>query len=443
MDTSTPTITQFDPTVIPFQIDVLKTLKHLDFSKGVYEILLSGSVGSAKTILLAHIAALYSLKYPGNKILIGRESMPTLKDTLFATILDHISTDVKIVPNYTRGSIEFENKSEIFCMSWGDANVTKVRSYNISSALLEELTESSQDQFYKEIRMRCGRLPHVPDSFIVGATNPSSPAHWAYKYFMKSKSEMRKVFYSLTEQNPFLPKSYIEGLKETLSPKEADRMLRGIWTEIDSERVYHNYEASRNFTQASYQFDYRYPVDVMHDFNIGHGKPMSSAVGQKIGKNYHIARTFLVSGARTEDIVGEMINSNILKPARKIRVFGDASGKHRDTRNKRSDYDIIQKMLEAEYKCEVEMLVPSANPALRDRHNMSNGLFYNDLKQVRMMIYGEAEDADAGFRLTQYKKGANLIEDDTLKEQHVTTAIGYMSHYLEKYDRIPESIEII
>ena len=45
-------------------------------------------------------------------------------------------------------------------------------------------------------------------------------------------------------------------------------------------------------------------------------------------------------------------------------------------------------------------------------------------------LYKGAKAADEGFRLTKLKKGSGLIEDDSLKQQHVTTAIGYWVVYV-------------
>jgi hypothetical protein len=61
-----------------------------------------------------------------------------------------------------------------------------------------------------------------------------------------------------------------------------------------------------------------------------------------------------------------------------------------------------------------------------------NALFLNANSQTRFYIYKDAFDATKGFRLTKYKQGARLVEDDsTPKEQHVTTAIGYWCYRLE------------
>lgn len=433
---SVPEIDEFNPFRIPFQGDVITDIfSKLDYKDGTQEILLSGSVGSAKTLLMAHLIVSLSIMFPKNSILIGRKALPSLKDTLFAMIVEHIGERLDVKIQHNRGRIRFANGSEIKCISWADKKWKKFRSHNISSLFIEEGTENESGEFYNEGLMRCGRLPHIPISICMVATNPDSPAHWLHVHFIDKASRSRHVYYSITEQNPFLPPEYIAKLKENLSPKEAERMLRGKWVELTKEVVYYNYDREKNFKAQSYAWNPAYPIDCMHDFNIGFGKPMSMAVGQFIDGHFHVGRTIIVEGARTGEIMDELSSSGLLDMPglTHVRVFGDASGRNKDTRNNKSDYDIIQKFLEnyvtkQGVKLRVEMKVPSKNPELRLRHNTANAKFCNANGQVQLTIYKEAEDADRGFRLTKYKKGATLLEDDTLREQHVTTAVTYWTY---------------
>jgi hypothetical protein len=110
------------------------------------------------------------------------------------------------------------------------------------------------------------------------------------------------------------------------------------------------------------------------------------------------------------------------------------------TRSIKSDYDIIEGFLSKYSKTlNFEMRVPRSNPPLRRRHNLVNAYFSNENNQVRLLVYDKW--VDKGFRLTAFKKGSGLIEDDNLPEQHVTTAIGYMIDY--DVNKISEESEMI
>lgn len=422
---SIPTLEEFNPKVIPFQFRVIKDIRlYFDYSVGVHEILLSGSVGSAKSILMAHLAVTHCVLYPGACALIGRLSMPSLKDTLLQMIVDHLGIEIAYEFNQTRGKITFPNGSTIICHSWSDKKYKKVRSYALSAAFIEELTENDDPEFYKEIRMRLNRIPSVPEKILVCATNPDAPSHWAYEYFIENAGPTRHVYYSVTSDNPFLDVTYISQLKETLSPKEAQRMLYGEWVELLTDVIYYNYSKERNYSDQEYVIDYNYPIDIMFDFNIGEGKPMSCAVGQVIGDRFNIFDEVIVDGARTGDIMDELVARHWYQKAVHIRVYGDASGKNRDTRSIKSDYDIIKDTISNTFCGTFEMMVPLANPPVRKRHNLVNATFYTANYTVRFMVY-KCKTVDKGLRLTKLKKGGNYIEDDSDRWQHVTTAIGY------------------
>jgi hypothetical protein len=392
--------------------------------------------------LMAHLVVTHCLFNSGAVALIARKALPDLKDTIFKEIIEHIEEDLTEGKDYfvnqQKASIKFINGSEIISRSWSDKKYKKGRSLKISCLCIEEIVENNQEDkaAFDTLKARLRRLPKIKENFMICATNPDSPDHWVYKYFIEEKKKTRFVFYSRTEQNPFLDPIYINQLKEDLDPKEARRLLYGEWVDIDRERVYHNYDSDINFLKnKTYQIDCNYPIDIMHDFNIGKGKPMSLAVGQAIGNGRHIFGECHVDGARTHDIMEELAGTGIFEIQTRFRIFGDASGASNDTRSIKTDYDIIKKFL-ANYirkngtNLDFEFFVPMSNPPIRRRHNLMNGLFKNENGVVSFFVYKGCEWVDTGLRRTKPLKGSLFTEDDTLPEQHVTTAIGYWCDYL-------------
>lgn len=452
---STPSITEFDP-VIPYQRKLINSVrKKYSYNLGTHEILLSGSVGSAKSMVAAHLGVTHCLMYPRARLLLGRRSLPDVKATIYNKIKEHIELDLVEGRDYectdTIGRIIFSNGSEIICKSWADKKYKRFRSLDLSAAIFEEVIENEGDDInaYKEIKMRVGRLPHVPENWIISNTNPGSPSSYWYKYFIDGQSKTRHVYYSLTHENPFLPDKYIEQLKQDMDPKEARRMLYGEWIDLTQDVVYYNYLKERNYRDYPYKFNDLAPIDLSFDFNIGDGKPMSACVGQYIGETFHVAKDFVVHGARTSDIMEEMAATGIFDRPNLFRIFGDASGKSRDTRSIKSDYTIIKEFLSnyqkhnSNEKVRFESHVPLANPAIRSRHNKANATFLNASGQVNFYCYNEAKVVDEGLRLTKLKKGGNYIEDDSQYYQHVTTALTYWIHFMKtnfREKRLPYSL---
>lgn len=439
----------FDPRHIKWQYEVLwDQANRWEYNRGVVRCLFSGSIGSSKTTEACFMAINHCTKFKRAKCLLGRRSLPDLRDTIYMEIVEMLEND----DNLQEGDdyVTYDNvcrivfpktKSEIFSRTWGDKRYKKFRSLKLSMAIIEEATENDEQdkQAIREIMQRLNRISHIKENTLLLLTNPDSPSHWIHKDYIERADEPNTwVYYSLTEQNPFLDPNYITFLRENLTPKEADRQLRGMWVEIDSDRIYYNYQSNINYRKdVEYKIDTRYPVDFTCDFNIGEGKPMSWALGQHIKKEFHIFEEYHAETMRTGKLLEEMEADGIFELPVKWRIFGDSAGKHNDTRSNWSDYEIIEQFI-ANYKrkdgtvLEYELCVPRSNPPLRRRHNTANAMFGNDLGEVRFYVYKGCDFVDEGFRLTRPKKSAQNVEDDgpSCPWQHVTTAITYYIDYI-------------
>lgn len=423
---SVPLFSDYNPNNIPWQKEAVREFTNFDYSKGVLEQFFSGSVGSAKTAEHIHQIVRHCLENKGARFLMVRRALKDLKRTSWKEMQNHISGLGGVIRSNNKSdlAVTFTNGSEIIGDSYDNGDLDKFKSLNISGLDVEEATEMPFD-VYEILYLRLGRLIGVEKNIAQLRSNPDSPTHWLYTYFIENKSDLKRVHYSLTEQNPFLPSWYAENIRKKYSPKMVRRMLYGEWLEINSEVIYENYNTEVNFLRdTEYKINPHYPLCQFHDFNIGQGKPMSAGLGQWIDGTAHVFKTFEVQGARTGDIIEEMYESGAYQGISTVNLYGDASGKNNDTRSKASDYDIIIKYLENK-NIRVVYNVPRSNPPLRRRHNLMNGLFRNDLGEVRFFLYKGCEFADKGFRLTKPKAGANLLEDDSLPNQHITTAIGY------------------
>ena len=445
MSYSTPTISQFNPNDVPYQLKVIKDIrKNFNYDNGrVHEIMLSGSAGSAKSILCAHLVVTHCLMNPGAHALIGRRSMPSLKDTILKKIVDHIGNDVDYAHDKTRGIITFANGSQITPYSWADGHYSKVRSLELSCAMIEELTENDDMDFYREIRLRVGRLPHIKESFMISATNPAGKSSPFYKHFIDPGGKNRHVYYSVTTDNKFLGEEYINGLLSSLDEKTAQRMVYGQWFDFETDVVYHAYDREFNFKNEPYKVKPALPIYLCFDFNIGLGKPLSVALLQYDQGICHVFNEVVVDGQDTNDAMNELFNRGLLSLNNQYIVNGDASGRSKDTRSKRTDYEIIENFL-IEKKVAYKMDVPRSNPLVRDRHNQANGLICNSKGERRLFVYKDAPTADQGFTSTKLKKGSQYLEDDSDRWQHISTAITYsLCQWLRNASSVGNQVQVL
>ena len=423
-----PSLKEFKP--LPKQWEVIRDIrKQYDYTIGVHEVLLSGSVGSAKSLLLSHIMATHCLLFPRAHVGVGRRVFKDLKDTLLDITRQHCD-GVPVNYHGTTGVFTFTNGSIIRPFSWADRHYKKFRSHEFTMFVIEELTENEDEEFYEEIFNRLGRRKDINEKVIVSATNPDDPEHWAYRRFFIKPNPRRHVYKSKTRDNPYLPDSYIESLKETLDPKMWLRMGEGEWIPIRTEVIYHQYDSDQNRKQFQYEVNPKLEIHWCWDFNIGDGKPLSTCFFQHADDRFHIYQDLVIQGLRTEDMLEEAAGRGLLDHDTTYIINGDATGKHKDTRSRHNDYEIIQSWLSNARNRQGKPIrfrldVPMSNPKVRTRHNTVNGQLRNANGDRRLVVYAGAPMVHEGLMLTKLKPGAEYIEDDSKEYQHVTTALGY------------------
>ncbi len=443
------TLETFRP-VIPWQDECLNAiLNEYDYSVGTHDVLLSGSVGSAKSILLAHLAISHCIRHSKACVGIFRISFPDLRDTIFKDIIEHLTSENLIdgkdyTINQTRAQITFKNGSTIVTRSFSDKRYTKVRSLRLSMAIFEEATEFQGDheQAFKEVKNRLGRIPHIKENLCILASNPDSPSHWIYSYFIENEGidPTRHVFYSLTFDNPFLNESYIRSILRSLDERQVMRMVFGKWLELRTDIIYYAY-GEHNFIKQNYIVDTSKPIHIAWDFNIGNGKPLSCICFQVVqdseGLTFHFFHEVVIEGMRTLDSCEQLDADGIFsKYGNSFIIHGDAAGAHNDTRSKKTDYDLIMGFMQNHpLTMQVMKKVPPANPPIRTRHNKVNSYCKNGLGEVRLFIYQTCPTANKGMRLTKLKDAGAYIEDDSpsCPYQHITTAMGYGIIATERY----------
>ena len=220
-----PTLEQFDPSLIAWHnefIDVFyNKIIPRSLTHGTQQIMLSGAVGSAKSLVMEHIISRYLVEVPNAHIGIGRLTMPDLKATLYTNICEHLPERILAKPPAkVSPKIELINGSELTGKSWSDYNLAKLGSYEFNAFAIEELTESDRPDAYNVILQRIRRNGDngaIVPKFLISATNPNSPSHWAYKKLIekagwvdgkraqgKDLDDNIWIFYSVTTDNPFL-----------------------------------------------------------------------------------------------------------------------------------------------------------------------------------------------------------------------------------------------
>jgi len=208
-------------------------------------ILFGGSAGGGKSWLGCLWIVTMCLQYGNTRYLIGRTVLTQLRLTTLNTLFDLLNfMGLKSGQHFTYNGqsnvLTFYNKSEIIFKDLqynpSDPNYDSLGSLEITGAFVDEASQISSLAFSiikSRIRYKLNEYGLIPKVLLT--CNPSQ--NWLKKDFyiphIQNKLEYNKVFIpSLPLDNPHLPPSYIEMLKE-LPPQQRRRLLEGDWDYLD------------------------------------------------------------------------------------------------------------------------------------------------------------------------------------------------------------------
>jgi phage terminase large subunit len=213
------------------------------------EVCFGGSAGGGKSYIGTLWIATLCIKYPGIRTLIGRTVLQQLKMTTLNTLFEvlqlmGLKSGEHYVYNGQSNIITFYNKSEIIlkdlAFNPSDPNYDSLGGIEVTAVYIDEATQVPQLAYNilkSRIRFKLNEFNLIPKLLLT--SNPGQT--WLKKLFfipyVQETLEPNKAFVpALPLDNPHLPSSYIEMLKE-LPPQQRKRLLEGDWnyeSDLDS-----------------------------------------------------------------------------------------------------------------------------------------------------------------------------------------------------------------
>lgn len=234
------------------------------------KLVIYGGAGSGKSVSTAQWIVKLFLEKDDKVFLIVRNTFPALKITCFILITQLLAevtekTGLEFKINYSELTIRHpDNKNVMFFKSIDDEE--KIKSFETNYIWIEEATEITYEK-YLQLNLR---LRRNSDSFnqMFMTFNPISIHHWLYKKIVSQPSVDTAIHHSTWEDNPFLPKEYIEQLASLASEDENyfNIYTKGNWGQVGN-LVYTNYliENSKDWgfepDNVFYGIDFGYNVE--------------------------------------------------------------------------------------------------------------------------------------------------------------------------------------
>lgn len=188
-----------------------------------------GSIRTGKTVIAAIAFILHVLKFkePQNFVIVGKT-----RDTARRNVVDVIQKYFgESSINYTVARDEIKLFGhKIYVLGANDEKAeTRFRGMTLAGGMLDEVTTYPRSVF-EQILARTS----IEGAKIYATTNPDSPYHWLYTdYIQKADEKGYYVMKFYLDDNPFLPREYIEFIKNTYTGLFYKRFILGEWVAAD------------------------------------------------------------------------------------------------------------------------------------------------------------------------------------------------------------------
>jgi len=376
---------------------------------------LIGGFGSGKSHVGVAKTIIKKLQYPKVNVAYYLPTYGLINDVAFPKFIEQLQKyNIDFTLNRSENIIK-TNVGNIILRNMSDPE--RIIGYEVGYSLIDETDALSKDKmsdvFMKIIGRNRSVLPNgaINQTDVVGTPEGFK---WLYDFFVKNPSENKAIIKAKTFDNPFLPKNYVDILKETYTESQVNAYLNGEFVNLNSNNVYKSYNRKAHRTN-----EIPLPQEMLYigmDFNITN---MNAVVHVKRnGKMYAVGE---IANAYDTQSISDYIKENY--PNHKIIINPDASGNNRSTSGA-SDFSILKQN-------GFTVDTPKKNPNVTERINAVNLAFQNDKYYVNDKLcpnYAEALENQS------YRNG---VPDKQSGFDHITEAGGY-SIYKNLYGKVSQ-----
>lgn len=223
------------------------------------------------------------------------------------------------------------------------------------------------------------KVPWINDWFKLDEREGDIKAHiYSESDYFKDEYENKRIAISSTYHNlPNLPGNYIESKKFDLSTEQFNRMIYGDPFMKTGGEFYSSFD--RQVHVGECQFIDGKAVHVTFDQNV---VPYNTALIWQIYEEESIYHLECIDeyclpnpNNKTDQLCEQIVirYGDVMKSSG-LYYYGDASGKHRDTRGIEDDYDLVEKVF-APYISNTSNRVNNRNPSINKRRMFINRIF--------------------------------------------------------------------
>jgi len=371
-----------------------------------------GGYGSGKTTGACIKAMILAGYNPGGAGMLVSPTFSMLRDTTRRTFLEILeSNEIGFSFRATENKIVLhETSSEIWFRSADDP--TRLKGSNLCWAGLDEPALMHKDAYHITLSRLRDPKAHALQFFVTGTHEGFS---WLYDEFESGDSK-KKLIRSSTEENTYLPKSYVEMLYENYDEQMIKQYIKGEASLLNRGQVYYCFNRHESLKEINYEKGIQ--IFLCVDFNVN---PLCWAVIQKINGIDYVIDEIVLHNSNTEQACRHYRDKY---PTDTTIIYGDASGNQRHTSSQATDYEIINQIINP-----YDTRVKRADPLVVNRINAVNSRFRNAKGDRKLFINPKCKITIKDFEQVIYKEGKREIEKSNLDLTHISDAVGYYIDY--------------
>lgn len=305
-----------------------------------------------------------------------------------------------------------------------------------SGGVIDEIADIKPEAWEANIRPALDtynptRPDYKPWCWLIGVPDGLNHYYDLCQYAETANDPEWKVYHWKSDE--ILPIEVIASAKRQMSVKQFRQEYEGSF-ENASGRICEDYSKDNYCDESIKEHE-----EILYycDFNY---TPMSHGIGvERIIKSNitgdQVKAIFLIDEVVLESAIAEQNAMEFCEKYKdhknkRIKLFGDPSGKNGEKHGHESDYLNMEKVFRSN-GWYVQRCVARAHPAIKDRQNAVRAMIKTAEGEIKLFVNPKtAEWNHKALATVQTKVGSSFLEDESNKYQHMFTAIGYMINYM-------------
>ena len=417
---------------------MIKTVKVLSHQKEFLEsesvlTALVGGFGCGKSYIGTFKTILKKLEYPKLKVCYYLPTYGLIRDIAFDKFPEMCNVlGLHYQLNKSDKELKVKGYGSILFRNMRDPET--IIGYDVCYSCIDEadtLPKKKMDTVFKQILARNRSiLPNGKRNQIGVVTTPEG-FRWVHDRFVTNISNDDRLIKARTANNPYLPDSYIDTLKENYDSQLLKQYLEGQFVNINSSSIYHQFDRELHVIKDR-GIDRSKPLIITFDFNIS---PYNAifliqviddkivVIDNAIKKNSCLIDSLAYLKEKFKSLGSYLFGA---------MIYGDASGNARSQGTAQTNYSLVR---EAGF---LNQRIKTANPRVQDRVNIVNSLLKNGKGETKLFICEKNKELIEDFERMAYDdKG--IIDKSDLDLSHASDSVGY---YLESEFKINKQNEI-